>query len=91
MFLKCLATSSKSNGYISSVIQNEQITFTLPKNIIADFSLARVLCVVHCMMNKSLNPLFTLHASAACYRSTATGADPPHLGKFLKRLSVRHH
>ncbi len=26
------------------------------KNIITDFSLARVLCDLHCMMNKSLNP-----------------------------------
>ncbi len=43
------------------------------------------------MMNKSLNPLFTLLASAARYRSTATGAGQPCLGKFLKRLSALHH
>ncbi len=29
--------------------------FTVPKNIITDFSLERVLCGLHCMMNKSLN------------------------------------
>ncbi len=43
MFLKCLTASIYLNGYISSVIQNGQRTFTLPKNIITDFSLARVL------------------------------------------------
>ncbi len=52
MLLKCLATSiTRSNCFeikclksnISSVTQNEQRTFTLPKNIITDFSLARVL------------------------------------------------
>ncbi len=41
---------------LSSVIQNEQRTFTLPNNIITDFSLARVLCDLDCMMNKSLTP-----------------------------------
>ncbi len=59
LFLKyftILATSTSSNGYISSVIQNEQRTFTLPKNIITDFSLAQILCDLDCMMNKSLNP-----------------------------------
>ncbi len=56
MSLKCLATSSYQTSYISSVIQIEQRTFTLPKNIITDFSLARVLCNLHCMMNKSLTP-----------------------------------
>ncbi len=30
--------------------------FTLPKNIISDFSLTRVLCDLHCMMNQSLTP-----------------------------------
>ncbi len=66
-------------------------TFTLPKNIITDFSLARVLCNLHCMMNQSRNPLFTLHASAVRYSSTVTGADQPCLGKFLKRLYALHH
>ncbi len=30
--------------------------FTLPKNIITDLCLSRVLCDLHCMMNKSLTP-----------------------------------
>ncbi len=30
--------------------------FTLPKNIITDLRLSRVLCDLHCMMNKSLTP-----------------------------------
>ncbi len=65
--------------------------FTLPNNIITDFSLARVLCDIHCMMNKSLTPFFTLHASATHYSSTATRADPPRRGKFLELLSALHH
>ncbi len=49
--------------------------FTLPKNI-TDFSLAQVLCDLHCMMNKSRTPY--LHCKSAMrYRSTAIGADPP--------------
>ncbi len=36
-------------------------------------------------------PLFTLQASAARYSSTATGADQPRRGKFLKPLSALHH
>ncbi len=35
--------------------------------------------------------LFTQHTSAARYRSTATGGDPPRRGKILKRLSVLQH
>ncbi len=34
MILKCFADEQLIKRYISSVIQNEQRTFTLPKNII---------------------------------------------------------
>ncbi len=48
--------------------------FTLPKNIITDFRLARVLCDLHCMMNKSLTPY--LH----CTRLRCiTAPQPPEL------------
>ncbi len=60
--------------YISLVIQNEQRTFTLPKNIITDFSLARVLCDLHCMMNKSLTPY--LHCTRL---RRVTAPQPPEL------------
>ncbi len=39
--------------------------FTLPKNIITDFSLARVLCGLHCMMNKSLSLIYTARVCGA--------------------------
>ncbi len=44
-------------SYISSVIQNEQRTFTLPKNIITDFSLARVLYAIYTVWWINLLPL----------------------------------
>ncbi len=48
--------------------------FTLPKNIITDFSLARVLCALHCMTNKSRTPY--LH----CMRlRRVTAPRPPEL------------
>ncbi len=48
--------------------------FTLPKNIITDFSLARVLCDLDCMMNKSRTPY--LH----CMRlRRVTAPRPPEL------------
>ncbi len=65
--------------------------FTLPKNIITNLSLARLLCDLQCMMNKSLNPLFTLQVSAAHYSSTAPETDLLCRGKFLKRVQATLH
>ncbi len=49
-------------------------TFKLPNNIITDFSLARVLCDLHCMMNKSLTPY--LHCTRL---RRVTAPQPPEL------------
>ncbi len=48
--------------------------FTLRKNIITDFSLARVLCDLHCVMNKSLTP----YSHCKCLKRT-TAPQPPEL------------
>ncbi len=48
--------------------------FTLLNNIITDFSLARVLCDIHCMMNKSLTPF--LHCTRLRH---ITAPRPPEL------------
>ncbi len=69
---ECLVSNETS--YISSVIQNEQRTFTLPNNIITDFSVAQVLCDLHCMMNKSLTPY--LHCTRLL---RVTAPQPPEL------------
>ncbi len=49
-------------------------TSSTPNNIITDFSLSRVLCNLHCMMNKSLTPYLN------CTRlRRVTAPQPPEL------------
>ncbi len=50
--------------------------FTLPKNIITDFSLPRVLCDLHCVINKSLNVTPYLHYTRL---RRITASQPPEL------------